>query len=181
MDILHIVRQEAEQRFKSEAEVEGFMQGFEKQAFIDLEKQALFGSAARFTARAMHDVPSAIGKAGVGLGVGLLAAGLVAGINKGSSSLANNGLKSKFEFALTQVMTTNKIVKGTDPTKVKSYAQTLFNFAPHIASDANLLGPLLANVIQGEGIDSMTIKSITDLEGRYKDNQSIKPWNSVKI
>jgi hypothetical protein len=182
MDIKELVREEAAKTYTDAVELAAFMEGFEKQA--ELHKEALFGSASRFAERFATGfgtkVPGVLAQAGVGLGVGLATAGIVAGINAGASALNNNGLKSKFEAALQYVLNTNKIVKGGKPDKVRSYAQTLFSFAPHVASDQNLLSTLLANAVLGEGIDPMTIKSVTDLEGRYKENNAYGPLHGIR-
>jgi hypothetical protein len=168
MDIKEIVREEAAKVYTDEAQLTAFMEGF--------EKQALFGSGSRFATRFATGfgtkVPEVLAKAGVGVLAGLATAGVVYGVQAGANALNNNALKSKFETALQYVKNTNKIVKGGNPDKVRSYAQTLFSFAPHVASDQNLLATLLANAVLGEGIDPMTIKSVTDLEGRYKENNA---------
>ena len=172
MDMLQTLKDEVKTRFQTEAEVEAFMAGFEKQAA--LEKQAepyVFN----------HEMAKAGLKVGATLIGSLLGAGAVAGIAKGFGSHDNNQLRSKFEMALQQVVNTNKIVKNANPTKVRSYADTLFSFAPHVSSDPNLLSSLLANAVLGEGIDPMTIKSITDLEGRYKENNSYTSLPSFKV
>lgn len=176
MEFNQIVREEAAKRLGSEAEVNAFMEGFEKQAFIFPGR-----TAARVVSETMHAIPPAVVKAGIGLGAGLLGVAAVKGINSTVGHFTDNALKSKFDFALTQVKNTNKIVKGANPTKVDSYAKTLFDFAPHVASDANLLSSLLANAVLGEGVDTMTIKSITDLEGRYKENNSHGPLTGIRV
>ena len=183
MNIIDMVREEASKEIKDEAQLAAFMEGFEKQA--ELDKEAFnFGSGGRFAARFMTGVgtkvPAVLAQAGVGLGVGLATAGIVAGVNAVGRAIINNSLKSKFETALQYVLNTNKIVKGGNPAKVQSYATTLFSFAPHVASDQNLLSTLLANAVLGEGVDPITIKSVTDLEGRYKENNAYGPLNGIR-
>ncbi len=110
----------------------------------------------------------AIGGAAIGLASGAVVAGVGALINQSQKAK----LHVKFQTALAQVKAGNKIVKAAPSARVDAYANTVFNFAPHVATDPNLLGSILANVIQGESIDPMTIKMLTELEGRYKDNNS---------
>lgn len=119
--------------------------------------QALTGGAAKAMGGAM---------------VGLAAGGLLSQIGKMVNQSERAKLHVKFQAALNQVKAGNRIVKAAPIDKVNNYANTIFNFAPHVATDPNLLGSLLANVIQGESIDPMTIKMLTDLEGRYTENSS---------
>jgi hypothetical protein len=178
MNILEIAREEAAKEIKDPVVLAAFMEGFEKQAAFD------FGAGGRFASTFGHaiatKIPGVLAQAGVGLGVGLATAGIVAGVNAGVGAISNMALKSKFEAALQYVLNTNKIVKGGNPAKVQSYANTLFSFAPHVASDQNLLATLLANAVLGEGIDPTTIKSVTDLEGRYKENNAYGPLHGIK-
>ena len=120
-------------------------------------------------------------KAGFGLAAGLAGAGVVHSINSWRQSSTNVVLRNKFEMALAQVMATNRVVKGSNPEKAKAYAETIFKFAPNVAADPNLLGSILANAVLGEGIDSMTIKSLVDLEGRHNDNTAFSPLPSFKV
>lgn len=116
----------------------------------------------------------ALGAAGVGLALGALA-GRVGGM---FDSVERSKMHTKFQSALTQVKSSNRIVKAADQSKVNSYAETIFKFAPHVAGDPNVLASLLANIVQGESIDPMTVKMLVELEGRYKENAApafIKP------
>jgi hypothetical protein len=65
-----------------------------------------------------------------------------------------------------------------DRGRVKGYADTVFRFAPNVASDVNLLTSILANAVHGESIDPMTIKTLTELENRFTSN--IDVMGSVK-
>lgn len=114
-------------------------------------------------------------KAGVGLAAGVLGAGLVGAINSYRASSMDSALRQKFERALAQVIANNRVVKGAPVEKAKTYAETIFKFAPNVAADANLLSSILANAVLGEGIDQMTIKNLVDLEGRYRDNTGFRP------
>lgn len=176
MNVLEIVREEAGKRFSTEAEIDAFMDGFEKQAGF-----GLFNSGAITQLMGNPKVQEAAAKAGFGLAAGLVGAAVVKGFNFSGAAITNNTLKSKFESSLTFVSNNNKIVKNANPTKVKSYANTLFSFAPNVSSDPNLLSSLLANAVLGEGIDPMTIKAITDLEGRYTENIAPKPLIGMRV
>lgn len=136
-----------------------FVRGFLTETGI--EKEAFFGSMAEGAGKAL-------GAAGVGLALGALANRMGGSFDAGQRAQ----LHVKFQAALNQVKSTNRIVKAADQTKVNSYAETIFRFGPHVAGDANVLASLLANFIQGESIDPMSIKTIVDLEGRYKENVS---------
>lgn len=173
MDILEIVRDEAGKRLSTKEEVDAFMDGF--------EKQANFGLVGGVSGLMQNPkIQEAAAKAGMGLLAGLTGALLLKGISSTGGAISNNILKSKFESSLTFVSQNNKIVKNANPVKVKSYANTLFSFAPHVASDPNILNSLLANAVLGEGVDPMTIKAITDLEGRYKENIAPTPLLGIR-
>lgn len=103
------------------------------------------------------------GKAAIALGaLGVLGAGMGA-----YHAINNQLLLSKFRAALAKVRETNPIVSAAPEDKVNSYAKTIFHFAPHIASDPNLLSSILANVIYGEGVDATTIHTLQQMEERY--------------
>jgi F0F1-type ATP synthase beta subunit len=86
-------------------------------------------------------------------------------------------LYRKFTEALKTVSESNRIIRNADRNKVLSYADTIYKFAPHVASDVNLLSQLLANAIHGEGVDPTTIETITRLEERYSKDTAFKPKN----
>lgn len=121
----------------------------------------------------------AVGQSAGKLGVGLLGALAVAGIIKGIGAIKSSGLRAKFETALQHVKTKNYILKSADPKKIDSFAETIFNFAPHVASDVNILSSLLANAVHGESLDPKTVQSIVDLESKYVDKGSFNIKNYV--
>lgn len=178
--MLEQIRAMAMEKLASEEEVNAFMEGFEKSASfqsfysafnnIDPKTQQVVGNVLRDNA----------GRAMVGLGAALAGAMIVKSISSASSAATNYSLRNKFEMALAQVISTNRVVKGARPEKAKEYAETLFRFAPHVASDANLLSSILANAVLGEGIDPMTVKNLVDLEGRYVDNGRSSPLIGIK-
>ncbi len=153
-------------------DVNAFMEGFEKVATqIPLTLLQKFqGSLAENS-----------GKAIVGLSAGLIGAALVHGISRGSSSVENRGLRNKFEMALAQCASSNKIIHGAQPGKARAYAESLYRVAPHIMGDPNLLSSVLANAVLGEGIDPMTIKNLVELEGKYLDNNKTNPLAGIKV
>lgn len=164
-DLLKTIREAAMEKFASEAEVDAFMEGFEKIALSP-------DQAALITKGLLTGVGT--------IGAGLAGAAIAKGLFTVGGAISNNVLHSKFETSLNYVMQNNRVVRGADPVKAKQYAQTIFNFAPHVASDPNLLSSILANAVQGEGIDPMTIKTLTELEGRYKDNASHGPISGIR-
>lgn len=134
-----------------------FVRGFLEET--GMEKEAFLGEI-------MGGAGKALGAAGVGLALGALANRM-----GGSFDSAERAkLHTKFQNALNQVKNSNRIVKAADQTKVNSYAETIYKFGPHIAGDPNILASLLANFIQGESIDPISIKTIVELEGNYQKN-----------
>jgi len=108
----------------------------------------------------------------IGTGVGALALGFgVHGLSTALSGANTQALKGKFDKAFADVSAHNPIVQNAEPAKVRSYAETIFKFAPHVACDANLLSSILANAVHGEGIDPMTIRTLADLEGRLVESK----------
>lgn len=159
--IMQEIEKVATERFSDEAERAAFIEGFEKEAAINLAPIYNNPNVQQGASRALG-----------ALAIGLAGAAIAKGITSTTSAASNYVLRNKFEMALGQVMANNRIVKGSKPEKAKEYAETIFKFAPNVAADPNLLGSVLANAILGEGIDVMTIKTLTDLEGRYKENKS---------
>jgi hypothetical protein len=104
------------------------------------------------------------GMAGLAMGMGAMSVG------KAFTGAMNDRLHGQFVNALRTAIQTNPILRQAKKEKVVNYAETIFKFAPHVATDANLLSSVLANAVHGEGIDPMTLKSLSELESRYKDN-----------
>lgn len=135
-----------------------FLEGFYEEL---LSKQAAFGMD--IASGLAKDFAGGIGKglAGVTLGLG------VTGLASAVKSISNDKLHGEFSQALMEAIASNPILRQAKKEKVVNYAQTIFKFAPHVATDANLLSSILANAIHGEGVDPQTIKTLTDLEARY--------------
>lgn len=114
----------------------------------------------------------------IGGGLGNLAINsLVGGVANLVGSARDSMLHRTFTESLKTVIENNRIVRNADRNKVMSYAQTIYKFAPHVASDVNLLSQLLSNSIHGEGVDPTTIETITRLEERIGKDNSFKPKN----
>lgn len=106
---------------------------------------------------------------------GLVANTAVAGLMAGSRLVTDQFRYQRFLRALEHAIASNRVLRDTPKAKVQRYADTVYNFAPLVAVDPNLLGSVLANAVLGDGIDLMTIKSLTDLESRHRDNGSLNP------
>ena len=121
---------------------------------------------------------SAAGKAMVG-GIGGLG---MAGIMGLANIVNNHSLHNKYLSALKESMQTNRILREAGSTqegakKLLTFGNTIFKFAPHVATDSNLLSSILANAFHGDGIDPMTIRTLTELESRYRDMGSSESFN----
>lgn len=114
------------------------------------------------------------GELGKGLG-GLLVSGGVAGIGVAARLINKDSLHTKFLAALERAISTNRILKESNKAKVHQYAETVFKFAPNVATDPNLLSSILANAIHGESMDPMTMKTLVELESRFEDNNAFSP------
>lgn len=108
---------------------------------------------------------------GKGLSATFVGLGL-AGLGKAVKNIELGSLHNQFLEALEHSVATNPVLKQADRERVVNYAETVFKFAPHVATDANLLSSILANAVHGDGIDPMTIRTLADLDGRYVDNYS---------
>lgn len=122
-----------------------------------------------------HGAAGAIGKALVG---GTVAAGF-AGLMSLGKIVSDHALHNEYMKALNEAIRTNRILKAADPHKVLIFGNTIFKFAPHVATDSNMLSSILANAIHGDGIDPMTIRTLTELEGRYQQIGK-KEWFNPK-
>lgn len=140
-----------------ESQAKEFVTGFLKEAF----------SAGSILSQVGAGAAKAIGAGTAGLALGLGIHGVSSAIQGASMS----DLKSKFEAALHQVIQGNQLLQNADQAKVRSYANTVFQFAPHVAIDPNLLRSILNNAVHGEGIDPMTIRTLADLESRVQESK----------
>ena len=173
MDVFELRKEAQEKLNLTDAQADAFVAGFIKEAatpFDPLENRGQ-DSGSSITERAagkfLSEGVGSLGKA-IGGGIGSLAVnGVLQGVAGLVSSAQNAALYRKFTESLKTVMESNRIIRNADRNKVLSYADTIYKFAPHVASDVNLLSQILANAIHGEGVDPSTIESITRLEERY--------------
>lgn len=173
--MLDKIRAIALEKLGSEEAADAFMAGFQKEA---MDKAAAFSNIAGAVGAAGWNHP--LVKPALGLGASLIGAAIVKGVASGSHAYENSNMRGKFELALQQVTASNRIIKQYRPEKVKEFAETMFKFAPHIASDPNILGMLLANSLQSDLIDVKTIETLVNLEGRYKDNNKTNPLPGIR-
>lgn len=185
--MLNEVKQMGLEKFAGDEELaEQFLAGFvahvmlEKEASeVALEKEAAQGPQGPQKLDPGHEVAQSFlretGKATGGLAVGL---GLTALASTGKY-VVDHFRYNRFLKSLHQAISSSHILQSADRAKVEKYADTIYSFAPMVATDPNLLQSVLTNAVHGDGVDIMTIKSLTDLEGRWKDNASFSPKSFV--
>lgn len=88
-------------------------------------------------------------------------------------------MHTKFLQTLANAIANSRILREADKEKVIRYGETVFDFAPNVAMDQNLLTAVLTNAIHGDGIDPMTIKTLTELENRHSQNSSFSPKDFI--
>lgn len=122
-------------------------------------------------------VGAAAGKAVVGAG---LAAGF-SGLMSLAKVVSDHALHNNYLKALNEAVQSNSVLRGAEKSKVLNFGNTIFRFAPHVATDPNMLSSILANAVHGDGIDPMTIRTLTELESRFvqtkgEGNFNPKTW-----
>ncbi len=115
----------------------------------------------------------------LGVGAGLYGAARVSGA-------AQNTLNyKKFVSVFNYVVKHNELLRHEyerDPHKVRSFAETVFDFAPKVALDPNLLGTVLANASLGQSLDPQTITALVNLDnGATKGQTDRNPFMYSKI
>lgn len=191
-DLLASVRGELEVGLKKQAGVEELTD--EHQVIIEasleeLEKQAAiigssFGSgvadAFRHTGgmQAGEAAAKGLGQA-IGTGMGALGLGLGAlAAVSAVKAVGNMANKSKYEQALALAISRSEILSGQDHAKVKRLGDTIFNLAPTVAADANILQNVLDGAVHYETLDLQTLRTLADLEARLKDGRGeFRPKN----
>lgn len=174
MDVFELRKEAQEKLNLTDAQADAFVAGFVKEAAAPYDPLINRGpndsgssTMERATGHFVSEGVGALAKS-IGGGIGSLAVnGVLQGVAGLVNSAQNAALYRKFTESLKTVMESNRIVRNADRNKVLSYADTIYKFAPHVASDVNLLSQILANAIHGEGVDPSTIESITRLEERY--------------
>lgn len=145
------------EKFAGDAEAASdFVRGFMKEAMFGPLNEPL-----------LKGLGTAAGSAVAGMGIGLG----IHGISSMMNQAGNKNLHAAFTSALAKVTGSNPILQDADSARVQSYADTVFKFAPHVACDPNLLSSVLANAVHGEGIDPMTIRTLTDLEAKLMESR----------
>lgn len=161
--------------------VEGFINAaLEKAAAEGIDVQEMFKEAAQ--QNPMGPVESLqkgfaenIGKGVGSLGINLITTGLMMGLR----NIEAGTLHTAYLKALEQAVAGSRILRETDRAKVNNFGATIARFAPHIATDPHVLASVLSNAVHGDSIDPMTIKTLTDLEGRYRENHGFTPKQYV--
>jgi hypothetical protein len=178
--MLDLIKQYAMEKYAGdETAVAEFVEGFSKEAgsmssFLGKQIGGA-GKSENVGDSLLKGFTSQMGKSLGGMAMGLGATGLGTLYN----SAKEMNLHGIFLQALERAVQSNRILKESPKEKVLHYANTIFKFAPNVATDSNLLSAILANAIHGDGIDPMTIKTLTELEGRYRDNTSFSPKTYV--
>jgi hypothetical protein len=164
MTMLEKIKQLGLEKYAGDEDMaDDFVKGFVTAA---LSKEAGEFSPAMELAKGFS---GAMGKGLAGVAMSLGAVGIGAAVK----SMQGGHLHTEFLGALHRAIETNPILRQAKKEKVVNYADTIFKFAPHVATDANLLSSILANAIHGEGIDPMTVRTLTDLESRYTETTSV--------
>lgn len=177
MDVLELRTQAITEMGFTDAQADAFVEGFVKEASVFDYVTKSGDNPGHMGQDIVRNIGESFGKS-IGGGIGNLAINsVVSGIAGLVGSAQNSMLYRKFTEALKTVVESNRIVRNADRNKVMSYAETIYKFAPHVASDVNILSQLLSNAIHGEGVDPTTIETITRLEERYSKDVSFKPKN----
>lgn len=157
-----------------ETQANAFVEGFTKEI---LEKSAA-GHHVSGPDALKEFVNGFAGNVGKGFG-GLVVSTGVTALANAFGATASSLTRTKFLKALEQAIASNRLLQEAPKAKVIQYAETIHKFAPQVSTDPNLLSSVLANAIHGEGVDPQTIKSLTDLEGRFRENSSFTPKTYV--
>jgi hypothetical protein len=181
--MLNKVRQYAMEKFAGDKNLaEDFVKGFAKEAMSTPRPQTMAQELKDAATHMERKTKDGLGPARsgfmneVGKGMGNLVLTLgIAGVGKVYNNISMDRLHTKFLAALEKAIQSNHLIGEADRSKVMQYANTLFKFAPNIATDVNVLTSVLSNAIHGEGIDPATIKALTDIEGRFAENDSFSP------
>ena len=152
---------------KAQAE---FVEGFEKEA-SNFGFQELLGKERKkdsIADRMGLSVSEAMGK-----GIGGIAVSLgTMGVGSAYKHVVNLATHSKFLQALEFAVRHNRNLQNEDRAKILQYAETIFKFAPNVSTDPNILTSTLVNAVLGDGMDIQTIKTLTELEAKYTDNNA---------
>jgi len=142
-----------------------------------LEKQAAQSSTFTPSDEILKGMSNTFGKgvSGIGMQLGLMAASAI------GSAVSNSTLKTKYLKAMETAIRRSSILQQADKSKVMSFGDTIFKFAPSVATDANVLGMVLANAIHGETLDPMTIQSLQNMERSYRERTANQGFGGIRV
>ena len=150
----------------------------EQRQFIDLTVENMEKSAGLIDFLGQEKgFGSVLGKAVANTAVPLLGGLGVAAGAAAIQSIAGGMNKSKFEAALRMAISRNAVLQHADQERVKSLAESIYSTAPHVSTDPNILGQVLANAVRGETLDIQTIKMLSELESRRTQGTPLTPRN----
>lgn len=104
----------------------------------------------------------ATGVLGLG-GAALTGLGALA-VKKVGKSFGASSNRAAYDHAFQEALRRSELLQQADPAHVKRMADSIFSFAPTVASDSNVLTNILVNAIHGDSIDLQTIRAVTELE-----------------
>lgn len=179
--MLNEVKQLGLEKFAGDEELaDQFVAGFVAHVMIEKEAHDVeLEKAAAGRPDDKIDVPhemlqSASRELGKGIG-GFAMNAAVAGATIFGRSVSDQFRYQRFKKALLQALQNSHILQSAPRSKVEMYADTIYKFAPMVATDPNLLQSVLTNAVHGDGVDIMTVKSLTDLENKWRENGSLNP------
>lgn len=147
----------------------------EAQEVEQLQKEAAGPQQQDITADYLKGMATEAGKSSAGFVSNMAVNALIGGYR----TVVDQFRYQRFLKALHQAIANSHVLREHDNKKVLKYADTIYRFAPMVAVDPNLLQSVLTNAVLGDGIDLMTIKSLTDLQGRYRENGAMNPKSLV--
>lgn len=167
------IQQAAIEYYGDSAKANAFIEGMYKAASLNLgvvgyDKDEATNpiTGGHLLGEATSGLAGAVGKGAGGLVADLATRGLGALLGSANRTIQ----RTQFLKALDKAIETNRILKGADRSKVMSYAETIFKYAPSVATDANFLSSVLAGAVHGEGIDARTIEMLVGMEGKHGMN-----------
>ena len=117
-----------------------------------------------------------MGKAALGLGIGALGGLASMAVNKIGRVFGATANRASYDRAFRTAMKDSEILQN-DPMKAKRMADTIFGFAPMVASDPNVLSNILVNSIHGDSMDLQTVRAVTELEEKLTKMKILSQLN----
>lgn len=78
------------------------------------------------------------------------------------------GQFADYQNALATVAGRNERLANENSERLNELGNSIFKFAPTVASDPNVLETVLDNAVQYDGLDPQTVRSLQELEERYR-------------